>query len=240
MSQASQASACHEKSNNLFEDRLFFLRVGYCCFRGKGTKVGNYFHLVLLALTAMLSGCMTPPPPVNVNHICYIFNQYPRWYADAKDVEQRWRVPIAVQMAIIHQESKFDGNAQPVRTKLLWFIPWTRPSTAYGYSQALKSTWELYRRSDGGYFASRDRFADAVDFIGWYANQAYIRAHIPRDNAYDLYLAYHEGVTGYQRQTYLQKPWLIAVAHKVERRARIYQTQLANCSVRNSRTKSSE
>lgn len=176
-----------------------------------------------------LSGCMTPPPPADVNNICRVFNQYPRWYLDAKDVERRWRVPLAVQMAIIHQESKFDAQAQPERTKLLWFIPWARPSTAYGYSQALKSTWALYKQSDGGLFASRDSFADAVDFIGWYANQAHIRANISRSDAFALYLAYHEGVTGYQRKTYLRKPWLVPVAHKVERRARIYQVQLANC-----------
>ncbi len=145
------------------------------------------------------------------------------------DVQRRWHVPVAVQMAIIHQESKFNATAKPPRTKLLWFIPWSRPSTAYGYSQALNSTWELYRKSDGSFWASRENFSDGVDFIGWYANQAHRRAHIPRDNAYDLYLAYHEGVGGYQRKTYLQKKWLIQVAHKVSARAQIYKAQLARC-----------
>lgn len=176
-----------------------------------------------------LTSCATTPPPRDVNNICSVFRQYPHWYRDAKDVERRWLVPVHVQMAIIHQESKFDGTAEPKRTKLLWFIPWSRPTTAYGYSQALKSTWELYRRSDGGLFASRGSFRDAVDFIGWYANQAYVRARISRKNAFALYLAYHEGVTGYQRKTYLQKKWLPPVAHKVEARARIYQAQLARC-----------
>ncbi|MDP3705450.1 MAG: transglycosylase SLT domain-containing protein [Legionellaceae bacterium] len=176
-----------------------------------------------------LSGCMTPPPPADVTNICNIFNQYPRWYRDAKDVERRWRVPVAVQMAIIHQESKFDAQAQPPRTKLLWVLPWSRPSTAYGYSQALQSTWALYKQSNGGLLSSRDSFSDAVDFIGWYANQANIRAHISRSDAFALYLAYHEGVTGYQQKTYLRKSWLVPVAHKVQRRARIYQVQLGHC-----------
>lgn len=174
---------------------------------------------------------MTSPPPRDTNNVCNIFAQYPRWYRDAKDVERRWRIPVAVQMAIIHQESKFDANAQPQRTKLLWFIPWSRPTTAYGYSQALKGTWALYKdaRDGGHFFASRDSFGDAVDFIGWYANQAYIRAGIHRSNAFALYLAYHEGITGYQRKTYLKKGWLVPVAHKVETRAHIYQAQLAHC-----------
>lgn len=176
-----------------------------------------------------ITACMPPSPPSDVNNICNVFKQYPKWYYDAKDVERRWRIPLPVQMAIMHQESKFDARAQPGRTKLLWVIPWNRPTTAYGYSQALDGTWALYRKSDGGLFASRDNFTDAVDFIGWYANQAHIRAGISRSDAYALYLAYHEGITGYQRKTYLHKAWLVPVAHKVENRARIYQSQLANC-----------
>jgi len=168
-------------------------------------------------------------PPRDVNNICNVFKQYPRWYADAKDVERRWRVPVPVQMAIIHQESKFNGRAQPGRTKLLWIIPWIRPSTAYGYTQALRGTWSEYKRTNGGMFSARDRFGDGVDFIGWYANQAYKKAGVPRDNAYALYLAYHEGIGGYQRKTYLKKSWLVPVARKVQARAQLYQAQLSSC-----------
>ncbi len=189
-------------------------------------KLHDLFRLCCLALC--LAACVSAPPK-DVNNICHVFKQYPRWYRDAKDVERRWRVPVPVQMAIIHQESKFDARAQPERTKFLWFIPWSRPSTAYGYSQALKSTWDLYQRDEGGFLASRDNFTDAVDFIGWYANQANKRAGIPRTDTYSLYLAYHEGVTGYQRKTYLSKKWLIPVAHKVSARAKLYEAQLKRC-----------
>ncbi len=188
----------------------------------KCIKIGSLFIVFLL------SGCVSPPP-ADVNNICNIFRQYPRWYADAKDVQQRWRVPVPVQMAIIHQESKFDAQAQPSRTKLLWIIPWARPSTAYGYTQALRSTWAHYKQTNGGLFSSRDDFGDGVDFIGWYANMAYQKAGIRPDDAYSLYLAYHEGVGGYERKTYLQKPWLINVAHKVKARANTYQAQLTAC-----------
>ena len=68
-----------------------------------------------------------------------------------------------------------------------------------------------------------------MDFIGWYANQAHRRAGIPRSNAYDLYLAYHEGIGGYQRKTYLRKAWLMPVARKVANRAQTYRSQLAYC-----------
>ncbi|MFY7698434.1 MAG: transglycosylase SLT domain-containing protein [Legionella sp.] len=182
---------------------------------------------VWIAIT-LLSGCVSVPPH-DVNNICSIFKQYPRWYDDAKDVEKRWRVPLEVQMAIIHQESKFNARAQPGRKKLLSMIPWTRPSTAYGYAQALRGTWALYKKNNGSLFSARDDFADGVDFIGWYANMAYRQAGIPRNDAYRLYLAYHEGIGGFRRKTYLRKSWLPPVARKVQARAAIYRAQLVRC-----------
>lgn len=190
-----------------------------------------HIKILFLLLVSLLLGSCASPPPSNVNNVCSIFKQYPQWYSHALDVQKRWRVPVAVQMAIIHQESKFNARAKPPRTKLLWVIPWKRPSTAYGYAQALNGTWAHYKNSSGGggLFSSRNDFYDGVDFIGWYANQAYIKAGIPRTDAYSLYLAYHEGIGGYQRKTYLRKNWLIPVAHKVSARAQIYQAQLNSC-----------
>jgi hypothetical protein len=191
--------------------------------------IKRYINLAWCIALLFLSGCAIMPPPRNVNHICHIFKQYPRWYRDTKSVERRWRVPVHVQMAIVHQESKFDGAARPPRRKLLWVIPWSRPTTAYGYSQALDGTWSIYQRSRWRWGASRDSFGDAVDFIGWYANQAYKKARIPRNDPYRLYLAYHEGIGGYTRKTYLRKPWLIQVAHKVSARSALYRAQLQRC-----------
>lgn len=179
-------------------------------------------------MVAALSGCATPPPD-NVNNVCEIFSQYPKWYWATKDVETQWRVPVNVQMAIMHQESRFQAVARPPRTKLLWIIPWKRPSSAYGYTQALESTWRHYKKDAGKYFVARDNFADAADFVGWYTYKAYKKAGIPRNDAYAQYLAYHEGVGGYLRKTYLSKPWLVNVARKVKRQSGRYKTQLASC-----------
>lgn len=196
-------------------------------FSNPGLMAFKYLLVSLLMIS--LTACVSTPPS-DVNNICRIFKQYPRWYSSSKDVERRWKVPVPIQMAIIHQESKFDAHARPPRKKLLYIIPWTRPSTAYGYTQALRSTWRIYKNTDGGILASRGDFADGVDFIGWYANQAYTKAGISRTDTYSLYLAYHEGVGGYQRKTYLKKPWLLAVAHKVQARAALYKMQLNQCS----------
>ena len=186
---------------------------------------------IILLTFLVLSGCATLPPPRQVNDVCHIFHHYPDWLRASRDVERRWLVPVNVQMAIIHQESKFQADARPPVQYALGFIPLGRPSTALGYAQALDSTWDLYRQTNGSWFSSRQNFKDAVDFIGWYVNAAHRRAGIPRHDAYHLYLAYHEGVTGYLNRSYLKKQWLIHVAHKVSAQAELYQAQLNRCGL---------
>ncbi len=184
--------------------------------------------LILIIVLFFITAC-TPPPPSQPQNICKIFNQYPNWYWAAKKTKKKWGVPVSVQMAIIFQESGFNGNAKPPRGKLLWVIPWKRPSSAHGYSQALDGTWDHYKRQTGHSGAKRNDFRDASDFIGWYSVQAHRKAGISLYNANALYLAYHEGIGGYQRGTYRSKPWLMNVSKKVESRASLYQRQLSVC-----------
>jgi hypothetical protein len=132
-------------------------------------------------------------------------------------------------MAIMHQESKFKPKAKPPRTTCLCFLPGPRPSSAYGYAQAVDETWEKYKSSTGNWGAERHVFVDAIDFIGWYCNLSYSICGIPQNDSYDLYLAYHEGHNGFNRQTYLRKTWLKKVAWKVHIRAQRYSSQLASC-----------
>jgi hypothetical protein len=186
-------------------------------------------HFVcLLAVALVLSGCTTSPPK-NLDNICSIFEEKDGWYDAAEEARDDWDSPIPVMMAFMHQESKFNAKARPPRKKIFGFIPGPRPSDAYGYSQALGSTWDGYKRSAGRYFADRDDFDDAVHFVGWYNNQSNRRSGIARNDAYRLYLAYHEGQGGYNRGTYRNKQWLIDVARKVDRRANSYSSQLKGC-----------
>ena len=179
-------------------------------------------------LVIFVAGCTTSRP-ANVDNICAIFSEKDDWYEEAADSRDEWGSPIPVMMAIMHQESRFHAKAKPPRKKILGFIPGFRPSNAYGYSQALDSTWDGYKRSAGRYGADRDDFGDAIDFIGWYNYQSHKRSGISRSNTYGLYLAYHEGHGGYNRGTYRKKKWLMKVARKVERRAGTYQSQLVGC-----------
>ncbi|MEH6591511.1 MAG: transglycosylase SLT domain-containing protein [Halioglobus sp.] len=181
-----------------------------------------------VAVLFFVSACTTSPPK-NLDNICSIFDEKSGWYDAAADARDEWGSPIPVMMAIMHQESKFNAKAKPPRKKIFGFIPGPRPSDAYGYSQALGSTWDGYKRSAGRYFADRDDFDDAIDFVGWYNNQSKRRSGIASNDAYRLYLAYHEGHGGYNRATYRKKQWLIDVARKVDRKAGSYSSQLKSC-----------
>ena len=184
--------------------------------------------LCSLFLMVTLTAC-TASQPKNTENICAIFNEKEDWYGDAADARDEWSSPIPVMMAIMHQESRFHATARPPRKKVMGFIPWFRPSNAYGYSQALDSTWTEYERSAGRYGADRDEFSDAIDFIGWYNDKSHRRNGIAREDTYSLYLAYHEGHGGFSRGSYRSKKWLMDVARKVQRRATTYQGQLQEC-----------
>tara|TARA_R110002110_G_scaffold66978_1_gene183046 strand:+ start:145285 stop:145890 length:606 start_codon:yes stop_codon:yes gene_type:complete len=188
-------------------------------------------RVVAILSLFLLVGCTTSPPR-NTDNLCAIFDEKDDWYDDAADARDEWQSPIPVMMAIMHQESRFNATIKPPRKKIFGFIPGPRPSNAYGYSQALKSTWKAYKSSAGNYGADRDDFADAIDFIGWYNAQSHARSGIARNDTYRLYLAYHEGHGGYNRGTYRNKQWLINVARKVQRRADSYQQQLLGCEKR--------
>lgn len=176
----------------------------------------------------ILTGCVTAPPE-NPSNICSIFREKHDWYTDTKNAQQRWGAPIPVQMAIIYQESSYVADAKPPRAYLLWIIPWGRISSAYGYSQALDSTWESYKKRTGRSSASRDDFGDATDFVAWYVHHSYQILGISMSDAYSQYLAYYLGANGYRRGSYRSKPWLRKTASRVANRSHRYRGQLASC-----------
>ncbi len=188
----------------------------------------KFFPAILVSLCLFFSGCSTLPSS-KANDVCSIFNHYDHWYWAAQDAQKKWGVPIHILMAMIHQESTFNGGAAPPRTKILWVIPWKRPTSAYGYCQAVDSTWDMYKKANNKSFVFRNNFADAVDFMGWYCNEAHKRAGVKKHDALALYLAYHEGIGGYRKGSYRTKPWLMQTAKKVRSRAIKYKSQLKKC-----------
>jgi len=188
----------------------------------------TYLRLIPLSISMLLAACATSPPH-NLNDGCSIFREQDDWYEYAKDAQDKWGVPIHVQLAIIWQESRFQAQAKAPKDTLLGFIPWGRKSSAYGYAQVKDSTWDWYMDKTGNSGADRDDFEDVTDFIGWYVNYTHKTLGISKWDAYNQYLAYHEGHGGYKRKTYNDKKWLTAVARKVEWRSMKYRKQISQC-----------
>lgn len=187
----------------------------------------NYKYIFATSLV-VLPACTTSPPK-NPENICQIFHEKDDWYMASLGASRRWGIPIAVQMSIIRQESSFVADAQPPRPTILGFIPWFRSSSAYGYPQAKDETWADYQKYTGNSWADREDFADSCDFVAWYCSISYKKLGILASDANQLYLAYHEGHSGYQRATYQSKQWLIKTAERVNQRAWKYDEQLAEC-----------
>src|SRR5690606_17352822 len=134
--------------------------------------------IALLILSGFLLGGCANVPPSKPNNICHIFDDKSDWYKYARKSEKRWGTPIPVMMAMMYQESSFIHNARTPRIKILWVIPGPRKSNAYGYAQVKDATWKEYQKSSRNTWSRRDRFQDAIDFIGWYNEQSRLRSKI--------------------------------------------------------------
>ncbi|MDA9156861.1 lytic transglycosylase [Candidatus Pelagibacter sp.] len=194
------------------------------------SKLRSYF---LILSVILITGCSSIPQ--NTSNSCSIFNERYLWYKHAKKTEKKWGTPIYIQLAIIKMESDFDWFAKPPRQKLFKVIPFKRPSSSFGYSQAVKGTWELYKNETGNKLATRTRFKDSVDFIGWYTHKTESLLKISKKDAFRQYLAYHEGWSGYKNYKNNQK--VIGLAKKVEIQSNKYKSQLQDCQKRLNKNK---
>lgn len=188
--------------------------------------------VLIVALLALLAGCATAPN--KTRDICAVFDQRDGWFNSwqraAERTERQYGVPVPILMATMYTESGFSPYARPPRTKLFGFIPWKRPSSAYGYSQALDGTWDKYQTETGQWSASRSNFADAIDFIGWYHYQSHVQNGIALNDAYNLYLAYYSGPQGYAKGTWRSNGQVQQTAQRFAKMANTYAQQLQSCN----------
>ena len=187
----------------------------------------------ILIFFLILSSCSSIPK--NTADSCSIFSERYLWYKYAKKTEKKWGTPIYIQLAIIKMESDFDWLAKPGRTKIFKIIPYKRPSSSFGYSQAVKGTWKQYKSETGNKFATRTRFKDSVDFIGWYTSKTEQILKISKKDAFKQYIAYHEGWGNYKN--YRKKQKVILLANKVKVQSNKYRSQLKKCEKKLNRKK---
>ena len=179
----------------------------------------------LLILIIFISGCSSVPK--NTSNSCLIFNERYLWYKHAKKTEKKWGTPVYLQLAIIKMESSFNMFAKPPRQKLFKVVPYKRPSSSFGYSQAVKGTWKQYKDETGNKYATRARFKDSVDFIGWYTSKTEKILKVSKNDAFKQYIAYHEGWGNFKN--YKDNAKVINLAKRVEKQSNTYKQQLAKC-----------
>jgi len=182
-------------------------------------------NLFIILIFLAISACSSIPK--NTQDSCAIFEERYLWYKYSKATYEKWGVPIHIQLAFIKKESDFNWLAKPPRQKLFKVIPFKRPSSSFGYSQAVKGTWEQYKKETENPLATRARFKDSVDFIGWYVNKTTKILKISKKDPYKQYLAYYKGWGDYKN--YSRDKKAISYARSVREMAKKYRKQLKQC-----------
>jgi len=165
--------------------------------------------------------------PTNTANSCSIFSEKYLWFKHAKKTEEKWGTPISLQLAIIKMESGFDWLAKPPRQRLFKVIPYKRPSSSLGYSQAVKGTWEQYKNETNNPLATRVRFKDSVDLGGRRTIKTKKLLKISKKDSFRQYIAYHEGWGNYKN--YKKNAKVVSLAKGVELQTKKYKKQLDDC-----------
>ena len=184
----------------------------------------NFIYLVIFFF--LVSCSSVPKYPANA---CKIFGEKFLWYKHAKKSSEAYKVQIHIILAFINKESGFNRWAKPKRTKLFKIVPYKRPSSSFGYSQAVKKTWELYKTETDNSLALRTRFKDSVMFIGWYMSKTNKINKISLNDSYSQYLNYYLGWGNYANKAYKTDKKAIIFAKSVQKQSKIYKSQLKQC-----------
>ena len=185
---------------------------------------------IILGLTLLGISCsLIPSKKMSQHDACSIIEAKRSWKSALIKTNTKWNISPGMQLSFILTESNFRPRAKTARKYFLGVFPTGRLSSAFGYAQAIDSTWEEYQKKSGNRFSSRTNFADSVDFIGWYASETAKKLKISESDVFNQYLAYHQGHKGYQRGSYKTKSNLLKVARRTQANARTFNLQLKNC-----------
>ena len=189
-------------------------------------KILNRNLICFIIFFFIISCSSIPKYPQNA---CKIFGQNYLWYKSAKKSSEIYGAPIHIILAFVNKESGFDRWAKPKKTKLFKIIPYKRPSSSFGYSQAVKKTWALYKTETDSPLALRTRFKDSVMFIGWDMSKTNKINKISLNDPYSQYLNYYLGWGNYANKAYKTDKKAIIFAKSVQKQSKIYKSQLKQC-----------
>ena len=184
----------------------------------------NFTYFIVFLFLASCS--YVPKYPQNA---CKIFSEKYTYLKYSRAASKKWNVPISSILAVINKESGFRRFAKPKRTKLFKIIPYRRPSSSFGFSQAINKTWELYKKENNKPTALRISYRSSSDFVGWYFWKANKINKVSLSNTRDLYLNYYLGFSAYKNKAYRTDKKAIIFAMSVEKHAKVYKNQLREC-----------
>jgi len=163
------------------------------------------------------------------SNACKLFGERYLWYKNVKKSSETYGAPVHIILSFVNKESGFKRFAKPERAKLFKIIPYKRPSSSFGYSQAVNKTWELYKTETNNPLALRASFKDSVMFIGWYMAKTKKINKVSLNDPYRQYLNYYSGWGNYAKKTYKTDKKAIIFAKNVEKQSEIYKNQLREC-----------
>ena len=184
-------------------------------------------NLIYSIIFFFLVSCSSVPKyPQNA---CKIFGEKYFYLKYTRAASKKWGVPISSILAVINKESGFRRFAKPPRHRIFKIIPYRRPSSSLGFSQAVNKTWDLYQKENNKPAALRISYKSSSDFIGWYFWKANKINKVSLNNTRDLYLNYYLGFSAYKNKAYQTDKKAIIYAKSVEKQAKIYKSQLLEC-----------
>ena len=184
----------------------------------------NFIYFIVFIFIASCSS--VPKYPQNA---CKIFGEKYFYLKYTRAASKKWNVPISSILAVINKESGFKRFAKPKRTKIFKIIPYRRPSSSLGFSQAVNKTWELYKKENNKPIALRISFKNSSDFIGWYFWKTNKINKVSLKDTRNMYLNYYLGWGAYKNKAYEKDRKAIIFAKSVEKQAKIYKIQLQEC-----------
>ena len=184
-------------------------------------------NLIFFLFFLLIASCSSVPKyPQNA---CKIFGEKYFYLKYSRASSKKWGAPISSILAVINKESGFRRFAKPKRKKLFKIIPYRRPSSSLGFSQAVNKTRDLYKKENNKPSALRISFKNSSDFIGWYFWKTNKINKISLTDTRNMYLNYYLGWEGYRNKVYKKDPKAIIFAKKVEKQSKIYKSQLKGC-----------
>ena len=189
-------------------------------------KILNRNFIYFIVFLFLVSCSSVPKYPQNA---CKIFGEKYSYLKYSRAASKKWNVPISSILAVINKESGFRRFAKPKRTKLFKIIPYRRPSSSLGFSQAVNKTWDLYKKENNKPIALRISFKNSSDFIGWYFWKTNKINKVSLKDTRKMYLNYYLGWGAYKNKAYEKDRKAIIFAKNVEKQAKIYKIQLQEC-----------